>query len=115
MAAVKDLNVSVLIDLYGELLTEKQKSVMDMYFNMDYSLSEIAENEGISRQGVLDDLKRGERRLRELDAALALTRRLEKTEQGLSDIEKQLDGVDEKTRSRILRVITGIRAVWEEQ
>ena len=51
--------ICVLFDIYGELLTQPVADSVDMYYNEDLSLSEIAENIGISRQGVRDDLKRG--------------------------------------------------------
>lgn len=66
----KDLKISVLIDCYGEILTDKQKDVLDLYYNEDLSLSEIAEIEGISRQGVRDSIKRGEAQLLEMEEKL---------------------------------------------
>ena len=59
--------MTMLYDFYGELLTERQKEFFDLYYNEDLSLSEIAENTGISRQGVRDVIVRAEgscRRLR---------------------------------------------------
>ncbi len=56
----KSIYVSRLFDYYGDLLSEKQKLLVDCYYNQDFSLSEIAENEGITRQGVSDSLKRAE-------------------------------------------------------
>ena len=50
----KDLKIGWLLDFYSAFLTRNQKSVLDLYYNMDYSLAEIAEKEGITRQGVLD-------------------------------------------------------------
>ena len=55
---MKDLYVSALLDVYGEFLSEKQKTLTEYYYNDDLSLSEIAENEGITRQGVNDLIKR---------------------------------------------------------
>ncbi len=49
----KNLEISLLMDFYGEMLTEKQREVIDYYYNDDLSLGEIAANEGITRQGVL--------------------------------------------------------------
>ncbi len=66
----KDLRIAVLFDFYGEMLTEKQKDVVDLYYNQDLSLAEIAEHEGISRQGVRDNIKRGEAYLLELEEKL---------------------------------------------
>ena len=63
----KDLYVSALLDVYGSFLSEKQREPVMMYYNEDLSLSEIAENEGITRQGVSDLIKRAESQLRELE------------------------------------------------
>lgn len=64
----KDLYVSALLDVYGSFLSEKQRVPAMMYYNEDLSLSEIAENEGITRQGVSDLIKRAEAQLRELES-----------------------------------------------
>ena len=61
--SMKNLDVSVLIDCYGDLLTEKQRSLIEYYYNDDLSLSEIAENEGITRKGVRDEIKRADTQL----------------------------------------------------
>ncbi len=60
---MKNLYISALLDVYGEFLSEKQRSITEHYFNDDLSLSEIAENEGITRQGVSDLIKRAEAQL----------------------------------------------------
>lgn len=69
----KDLKYSRLLDIYGEMLTEKQREMLSLYYNDDLSLSEIAANEGISRQGVRDSIKRGEESLDELEAKIGIT------------------------------------------
>ena len=61
----KDLYVSDLLDVYGSFLSEKQRNIAGHYYNDDLSLSEIAENEGITRQGVNDLIRRTEAQLRE--------------------------------------------------
>ena len=66
----KDLHFSVLLDFYGEMLTDKQKDVIELYYNQDLSLAEISEHEGITRQGVRDNIKRGEAYLTELEEKL---------------------------------------------
>ena len=62
------LTMTLLYDYYGELLTEKQRGLFDLYYNQDYSLSEIASAAGISRQGVHDMIKRGNHTLEEYEA-----------------------------------------------
>lgn len=59
----KNLYISALLDIYGRFLSEKQRSLCEHYYNDDLSLSEIAENEGITRQGVCDSIKRTETKL----------------------------------------------------
>ena len=56
----KNLNVGYLLDFYGELLPERKRSVLDMYYNEDYSLAEIAQEIEISRQGVRNMIKKAE-------------------------------------------------------
>lgn len=63
------------MDFYGQLLNERQYEMMDMYFNQDLSLSEIAEEIEISRQGVRDAVKRGEKQLAEYEEKLGLVKR----------------------------------------
>ena len=57
--AGKDLGFSILLDYYGMVLTEKQRNILTEYYNDDLSLAEIAENYGITRQGVRDAIKHG--------------------------------------------------------
>ena len=64
---MKKLYISALLDVYGEFLSEKQRIVTDHYFNDDLSLAEIAENEGIPRQGVYALIKRAEAQLAEME------------------------------------------------
>lgn len=88
----KNLNLSVLIDFYGEILTEKQKNVLELYYNEDLSLAEIAELEKISRQGVRDSIKRGEETLLELESKLKMAEKY-------LLLSKLLDDVKEKTQA----------------
>ena len=68
----KNLNVAVLLDFYGNMLTDKQRDAIDLYYNQDLLLSEIAEHQEITRQGVRDSIKRGEVYLFELEDKLHL-------------------------------------------
>lgn len=72
----KNLNVGYLLDFYGELLPERKRSVLDLYYNEDCSLAEIAEEIGISRQGVRDIIKKTESELFFYEEKLGLAARL---------------------------------------
>lgn len=74
----KNLQIAVLLDYYGELLTEKQRDFISLYYDEDLSLAEIAENEGITRQGVRDSIKRAEALLFEMEEKLGFAKRFEK-------------------------------------
>ena len=67
-----NLNTSMLLDFYGTLLTEKQQKICSLYFNDDLSLAEIAQQIGISRQGVRDAVVKGENTVREFEIKLKL-------------------------------------------
>lgn len=84
----KDLSVSILLDFYGEMLTDKQREVVDFYYNEDLSLAEIAEHTGITRQGVRDSIKRGESTLFEMERRLGLVEKFVRTQQGLDEIQR---------------------------
>ena len=71
----KNMEISLLLDFYGDMLTEKQRDMVDYYYNEDLSLSEIAENEGITRQGVRDSIKRAEAQMLDMEERLGLARR----------------------------------------
>ncbi|WP_052446650.1 YlxM family DNA-binding protein [Candidatus Soleaferrea massiliensis] len=71
----KNLQMSYLLDFYGEMLSEKQKNIMELYYCDDLSLSEIAETHGMTRQGVRDNLKRAEHLLAGMEEKLGLIER----------------------------------------
>ena len=64
------MEIPILLDIYGEMLTQKQREMIGFYYNDDLSLSEIAENENITRQGVRDAIKRSENLLYEMEDKL---------------------------------------------
>ena len=72
----KNLTVGYLLDFYGELLPERKRSVLEMYYNEDYSLSEIADEIGISRQGVRNIIKKTECDLFFYEEKLGLAKKL---------------------------------------
>ena len=69
----KNLEISFLLDFYGSMLTEKQRIMIEYYYNDDLSLAEIADNEGITRQGVRDIIKRAEGQLLKYEECLKLS------------------------------------------
>lgn len=66
----KDLSISDLLDHYGAILSERRRYALELYYNDDFSLAEIAENTSISRQGVRDLIKKGEAELLRCEEAL---------------------------------------------
>lgn len=106
----KNVKISILLDIYGKMLTEKQYSLLDDYYNNDLSLSEIAENEEITRQAVRDNLKKGENNLFEYEEKLGFMKKTieqeEKIESIISEIEKVEKNVSEKDA---LKALTNIK------
>lgn len=87
----KIVQIALLFDFYGQLLTDKQMDIVDMYYNNDLSLGEISEQQGISRQGVYDSLKRAEKTLNELEEKLGLVNRFLKQKESMKEITEMLD------------------------
>ena len=71
----KDLRITFLLDFYGDMLTEKQREVVECYYNEDLSLAEIAEEKGITRQGVSDALRKARAQLIDYEEKLGLAAR----------------------------------------
>ena len=82
----KKVEISMLWQIYGKLLTEKQYQIIDYYYNEDLSLSEIAENEGITRQAVRDIIKKGERKLFEYEEKLLFMKKTINQEQKIQQV-----------------------------
>ncbi|MCI8920559.1 MAG: YlxM family DNA-binding protein [Acutalibacter sp.] len=82
----KDLKISYLLDFYGDMLTQKQREVIDAYYNEDLSLAEIAQEWDITRQGVRDAIKRAEQQLFEMEERLGLARRFQEIQGALAVI-----------------------------
>ena len=86
----RGLELALLFDFFGELLTEKQKEYFDLYHSQDLSLSEIAESEGISRQGVRDIIVRAESILRETEKKTGVVEKYLRDQADIAAIEKLL-------------------------
>lgn len=79
----KNLDISLLLDFYGDMLTDKQRDVVELYYNEDLSLAEIAVHSEITRQGVRDSIKRAEGILLGLEERLGLAKRFRLIQDGL--------------------------------
>ena len=100
----KDLNITILLDVYGQLLTEKQRFAIDMYYNEDLSLAEIAEEIDISRQGVRESIKQGEKHLLEYEEQLGVVKRFKNISAQLEELDTLLENVDFEGKDRILEI-----------
>ena len=83
----KMIEISMLYDFYGQLLTAKQRELLKLYHEDNYSLSEIAEEYNISRQGVHDAVKKAEKALHEYESKLGLIRKFTATEEAIGKID----------------------------
>lgn len=95
----KNLDVAILLDFYGEMLTDKQRDVIDLYYNQDLSLSEIAQHEGITRQGVRDSIKRGEVFLFELEDKLHVFVNYIETQKTVQNIKYIVDRISTENKT----------------
>lgn len=108
------VKLSILLDLYGELLTEKQRDIMELYFNDDLSLTEIAENTNTSRQAAFDIVKRCEKNLYEYEIKLKLLEKSIKIDDVKNSIMDKLDRImisieDKESLNLIQSIRTDIR------
>ena len=86
----KIIYYGTLLELYGELLTDKQYSAIDKYYNMDLSLSEIAQEDKITRQAVRDNIKKAEEKLEYFESKLKLYKNFKKEDNIVSKLEKNI-------------------------
>lgn len=90
----KDLNYAMLLDCYGDLLTDKQRDIMQLYYYEDLSLSEIAENENITRQGVHDAIKHAEQYLTEFEEKVGFVEKMNAFRAIMNNIRKCAESVE---------------------
>jgi len=101
----KNFIYSILYDYYSNLLKDNQANIIDLYYNQDYSLSEIAEEMNISRQGVHDALKRAEKSLIEYEDKIKLHYKYDRYYKSAEKIiELSSDIKDEKYRYIIEKI-----------
>ncbi len=102
--------ISLLYDFYGELLSDRQKEVFALKYEDDLSLAEIAQELGISRQGVHDALKNGEKALTKYEEKLGLIERFEGSSEAIKNIDSEINkiieecGKDKKLAGRLTKV-----------
>lgn len=100
----KNMRLAFLLDFYSELLDEHTGNIMRAYYHDDLSLAEIAEDEGISRQGVRHVIKKGEEQLEFYESRLKLSEKeseINSALDSLAEIKKQLDTINSPELSQI--------------
>ena len=106
----KNVKVSILCDLYGKLLTEKQFEFLNDYYNNDLSLSEIAENNDITRQAVRDIIKKGEKKLFEYEEKLGIMKKNSIQEEQIAIILSEISKINSKDSDKeIARVLEDVK------
>ncbi|MBP3597301.1 MAG: putative DNA-binding protein [Clostridia bacterium] len=104
------IKISMLLEIYGKLLTDKQYTLLDDYYNKDLSLTEIAENEGITRQAVRDFLKKGEKKLFEYEEKLGVMKRNTMQEEKIADILSEIAKIEKNfTDEEIANVLEDVK------
>ena len=104
------IKISMLLEIYGKLLTEKQYNLLDDYYNNDLSLSEIAENEKITRQAVRDLLKKGEKKLFEFEEKLKIMEKSIMQEKKIDEILSEIEKFEKSfTDEEIMAVLDDIK------
>lgn len=106
----KDLENTILFDVYGSLLTEKQRETLEFYYNDDLSLGEISEETGITRQGVMNCIKTSEARLTELEEQMGLVGKFKALKASVQQLERAVS--EEKADTpEIKAIIEEIKAL----
>lgn len=104
----KILEQTLLYDFYGELLTDHQKRIYEDVVLNDYSFSEVAEEKGISRQGVHDLIKRCNKILQEYESKLHLVEKFVTIKEQIEEMEKSLRETEEPDKEALVRQLDGI-------
>ncbi len=98
----KNVEISLLLSFYKNMLTERQADTAELYYNEDLSLSEIGTELGISRQGVRDNLKRAESTLYDVEEKLGLAKRFLGIKASLREIDAIISQIEKSPESRLL-------------
>ena len=115
MAHEKDLEIGLLLDFYGELLSEGRRQAAELYYNEDLSLAEIAEEAGITRQGVRDSISKAKAQVTEYEAKLGLAAKFRVIEETLGDTVPRLEAIarnaDEKTAAELECIVNKLKTL----
>lgn len=93
--------ISLLLDFYGQLLSKRQYEILDLHFNNDYSLGEIAEHFNISRQGIFDNIKRGKASLLDMEEKLGLVSKFTEQKAKAEKILGYLKNINRENMNKI--------------
>ncbi|WKY48830.1 putative DNA-binding protein [Eubacteriaceae bacterium ES3] len=115
----KKVEEQYLFDFYGELLTDKQKQILEYYYYEDFSLAEIAEVMSVTRQGIFDVIKRTKSMMETYEKKLGLVRRFLKSQKIINEIQaeiRELTGLEKFSdhQDQFLRMIDQLNRINEE-
>ena len=105
MELENSVKISILLEIYGKLLTPKQFELLDDYYNNDLSLSEIAENENITRQAVRDNLKKGERKLFDCEEKLEIMKKKKMQEEQIAIILSEISSLTKNSTDEEVELV----------
>ena len=119
----KNVQISLLFGFYRNMLTEKQAECIELYYNDDFSLSELSEHFGITRQGVRDNIKRAEGILFDTEERLGLAARFLRIKRKLAEIDETIREIEASADSlsltddmkhKINQILTAVQEINEE-
>ena len=106
----KKVQIGMLCDIYGKLLTKRQYNILNDYANGDLSLTEIAENNNITRQAVNDIVKKGESKLLEYEQKLGIMKRTINQEQTIQNVLSQISKItSDSSDEQIEKILNNVR------
>lgn len=101
-----DVRTAMLLDIYGGLLTKKQYDAMDLYYNEDYSLNEIAEHFNVSRQGIHENIKQATENLEKYEKELKICSKAEKRALTVKKIKELVE--KDGSREEIINLLDSV-------
>ena len=99
----KNIKVSMLLEMYGKLLTERQADIVDLYYNQNLSLAEIGEDFNITKQGVRKGLVEGENKLIDVEEKLGFLKAKERRQNVIMDVIEKSN--EEYTKSELRKIL----------